>query len=159
MVMTWPWALSLKEPAGVADGAVGPLDLEKPVALEGEVEFLTGGGELALGEDLGRGGDAGAVADLGAGGDEVAAAGVAARGAGLLVEHVLELDLAALEPGRVHVREVVGDRVEVELLGLHARGRGVEGEVHGEEELGPGNGSRGLSRGRRGSSASAGRRW
>src|SRR5690606_11249818 len=98
---------------GVGGGAVGALHFEEAVALDGEVEPLAGGVDLALGENLGGGGDAGAVADLDAGGHEVAAAGLGAGRARTLVEQILELDLAALEAGGVHVRQVVGDRVQV----------------------------------------------
>ena len=45
----------------------------------------------------------------------------------LLVEHVLELDFVFLETGRVHIREVVRDGVEVHLLGFHSSGSGLKG--------------------------------
>jgi len=87
--------------------------------------------ELALGENLRRGGDARAVAHLDARRDEIAAAGIDARVFRCLVKEILKFDLAALEARGVHVGEVVRDRVQVELLGIHAGGGRVEREVHG----------------------------
>src|SRR5690606_11795002 len=96
--------------------AIGALHLEEPVALDRDVELFPGVGELALGEDLRGRGDARTVADLDARRDEIAAAGIGARLARLLVKQILELDLAPLEAGGVHVGEVVRNRVQVELL-------------------------------------------
>ena len=53
-----------------------------------------------------------------------------ARGAGGLVKQILELDLALLEPGGVDVRQVVGDDVQVHLLGFHPGGGGVKCAQH-----------------------------
>ena len=117
--------------AGETDGAVGALNLEEAIPLDRDVEFLAGLGELALRENLGGRRHPGAVADFGARGHEIATAGIGARSAGgFLIEQILKLDLAALEAGGVHVREVVRDRVEIELLRLHAGGSGVERQIH-----------------------------
>ncbi len=59
--------------------------------------------------DLDTFGDGGAVGGLGAGGFDG------------LVEQVLKVHAALLETGSVHVRQVVGDGVDVHLLGYHAR--------------------------------------
>src|SRR6185295_4963829 len=53
-----------------------------------------------------------------------------ARNARLLVNQVLELHVALLEAGGVHVREIVRDGVDVGLLGIHAAGSGVERADH-----------------------------
>ena len=98
------------------------MDLEKAVTLNREIEFFAGGSKLTLGENFGGGNDAGTVTDLDAGGELVTAAVLSTRCPGLLVKHILKFDLAPFEATRVHVREIVGDRVQVELLGLHARG-------------------------------------
>ena len=111
--------------ARVADRAISALHLEETVTLNRDVEFFTRLRQLTLSKNLRSGGDTRAVADLDAGGDEIAAARVGAGGAGLLVEQILKLDLAPLETGRVHVRQIIGDGIQVELLGLHAGGSGI----------------------------------
>jgi hypothetical protein len=96
------------------------LHLKKAVALNREVEFLPGTRELALGKNFGRGGDARSVTHFDSRRGNVAAACIDAGSfRRLLVEQILKLDLGTLETGRVHVREIVRDRVEVELLRLH----------------------------------------
>jgi hypothetical protein len=47
----------------------------------------------------------------------------------VIVEQVLEVQLAGLEPGGVHVGQVVGHGVNVGLLALHA-GRSREKRLH-----------------------------
>ena len=47
-----------------------------------------------------------------------------------MVKQILELDFAFLVARRVDVGEVVGDDVEIELLGLHPGSRGVKGTDH-----------------------------
>ena len=66
------------------------------------------------------------VSDFDSGGDDIAATRVGTGVAGLLIKQILKLDPTAFEARGVHVREVVGDRVEVKLLGLHAGSCGVE---------------------------------
>ena len=90
------------------------------------VELLAGLVELTLCEDLRGRDDAAAVTHLDAGRDNFSSAGICADRARLLIDQILKLDLTALKPRGVHVREVVRDRVEIELLRLHARGAGVK---------------------------------
>jgi hypothetical protein len=111
------------------------LNFEEAFALNGDVELFARLVQLALGENLRGRSDTRTVTDLDAGRDDVAAACVGAGGAGLLVEEILKLDLAALEAGGVHVREIVRDRIQILLLSFHAGGGGVEGEIHEAEEL------------------------
>ena len=47
-----------------------------------------------------------------------------------LVEQILEVGAALLEAARADVRQVVGDDVDVELLGLEAGRSGVERSNH-----------------------------
>jgi hypothetical protein len=56
--------------------------------------------------------------------------GVGAGQALDLVEQVGELGAAALEGIRVHVRQVVGDRIDVDLLRRHPGGGGPHGSDH-----------------------------
>ncbi len=42
------------------------------------------------------------------------------------IKQVLKFDFALLEAGGVDVRQVVGDDVQVELLGFHAGGGGIK---------------------------------
>ena len=63
------------------------------------------------------------MTDLQTGGQGVATALIRTGSSRSLVEQVLELGFDLLEPGRVDVRQVVRDDVEVRLLGLHP-GRG-----------------------------------
>ena len=100
--------------------------LEKAVAVNGDIQLVIGLLQLAIGKYFGSGHRAGTVAHLHAGGHLVAASHCGAGGAVGLVKHVLELDLRFLKTGGVHVRQVIGDDVQVHSLGLHARGGGVE---------------------------------
>ena len=102
--------------------AVGHSDLEKAVAVNGDIQLVTGLVQLAIGEHSGSCHRAGTVAHLHTGRHLIAASGIGAGGAAGLVKHILELDLGFLESGGVHVRQVIGDHVQVHLLGLHSRG-------------------------------------
>ena len=61
------------------------------------------------------------VTDLKAGGHLIATALVGACRARRLVEQILELGFVLFEPGGADVGQVVGDHVQVGLLGLHSR--------------------------------------
>jgi hypothetical protein len=116
--------------ARVAQLVRGQPDAEEALALDGEIEAARGGLEHTLRERLGGTGDLGASADLET--DRIALA-LRGRRAGLavrLVEERAEAELALLEAGGVRVRDVVGDRVDLRLLGLHARGGGHHGANH-----------------------------
>ena len=112
--------------ARVRGRAVRALLLEESVALDDEVERIVRLLEVALAEDPLRGDGACAETDLDARRNHRALRALQARRAERLVEQVLEVHARLLEPGRVHVREVVRDRVEVQLLRLHAGRGGIE---------------------------------
>ena len=112
--------------AGVGESAVGALDLEEAFAFDGDVILVACLFESALGEDFGGGDHPAPVAHFDARGDDRAAPGFGADGARCLVEKILEFDFAAFEAGGIGVGEIVGDGVEVELLGFHACGAGVK---------------------------------
>ena len=104
--------------------------LNDEIALDDEIQGVVGSLEVPLGEDpLRRGGahpapnlcPGGCVGPLGRGG---------ARHAAGLVEQVLKVHPAPLEAGGVHVGQVVGDSVGVELLGRHTRRGGEQGTDH-----------------------------
>jgi hypothetical protein len=93
-----------------------------PLAVDRHVQVVVGDHDVALFGDAvdRRGFDA--QADLNARGHD--GAGIRGIGAGaqqVLVEQVLKLRPLALEPGRVHVGDVVRDDLDIHLLGQHAR--------------------------------------
>ncbi len=106
--------------AGVGGGAVGQLDLEEALALDGDVQRVAGLRQVALGEDaLGRH-RAHAGAELQAGGNlRLRRAGGAGLAQGL-VEQVLEHRPRPLEAVGADVGEVVRGDVELGLLGIEA---------------------------------------
>ena len=65
------------------------------------------------------------MADLQAGGHLVACTLLCTCLALGLIEEILELDLALLESGRVDVGQVIGNHIQVHLLGIHPRCRSV----------------------------------
>src|SRR5690606_28608409 len=76
-------------------------------------------------------GGAHAGADLDPDRQDRALLGRARAGAAIgLVEQVLKLGALALEPGRAHVGDVVGDDFDIALLRAHAGGSDVQG-FHG----------------------------
>ena len=106
--------------------------LQKAVSvLMNDVERAAGGAEAA-GREVARGGDdARAKAHFEAG-RRIARRGRGAGHAGVLVEEVLELDVALLVAGRVDVGQVVRDVVDAGLLGVHAARGGIQGANHND---------------------------
>ena len=101
------------------DGAIGFGHLKEAGTLNGKIEIVTGLVEVALSHDHFCGGGAGAESDLQTGRGGL----LALRGTGrnhVLVDHVFKLKPAAAEACSGGVGEVVGDGVEVCLLGAHA---------------------------------------
>jgi hypothetical protein len=123
-----PSALSWKEPARVIGRlARGQLHLEPPATLHRDVERVAGRRGAALLHDAVDRGGLDAEAELDARRHD--GVGVRRRGAGaalVLVEQVLELGALTLERRRVHVGDVVRDRLHVELLSQHAGRRDTE---------------------------------
>ena len=66
------------------------------------------------------------MADLQRGGHLGAGAGFGAGGPLGSIQQNLELDLGLLESRGVDVRQVIGNYIQVHLLGFHAGGGGVE---------------------------------
>ena len=106
---------------GAPEAAVGQADGEEALALDRDVERAVGALQNALAERAAGidGGRAGSGADA-----------RGRRAARLRVDEVAEPDALVLVPGRVRVRQVVGDGIEALLLGGHAGGRGVETLKH-----------------------------
>ena len=99
-------------------------DLEPAAPVDGEVERVGGLGQRALDVQVADADGAHAEADLRALRHHVLAAAVGhALGALRLVDQIGEFGAGALERGRVDVGDVVGDDLNVGLLGGHA-GRG-----------------------------------
>ena len=88
--------------------------------MDGDIQLVTGLVQLAIGKHLGSGHSAGTVAHLHTSGHLIAAPGFGAGGAVGLVKHILELHLRFLKTGGVHVRQVIGDDIQIHLLALHA---------------------------------------
>jgi len=105
--------------ASVSNGAIGPRDLKKTLPLNRNIERVAGVIEVTLFHNhLGRR-RARSQADLKAGGVSLRAL----RGSGnddVLVNHVLELQLALAEAGGAGVRQVVGNCVQIGLLRAHS---------------------------------------
>src|SRR5579884_1326258 len=115
--------------ARVRRAAVRHRDLEEPVALDRDVERVAGLLQRPLGERLLRGADLHAQTDVLSDRDDRRADRRAGRAHGL-VDQVLESRLVRAEPGRVDVREVVADRVDVVLLSDHPGRGGVQCSHH-----------------------------
>ena len=104
--------------------------LEESVALDREIQRVVGVPQVARAE-VARGRDrAGAEAGLEADRRFRLLRRGRARGLDLLVDQILELDAALLEPGRVDVGQVVRHVVDVGLLRVHAAGRRVKCSNH-----------------------------
>jgi len=116
---------------GVEVAAVD-VELEEALALDGHVEGVAGILHVALGEELVHRRRLDAHADLHAGGQPVAAHGLGTGHLEGLVHEVLELGPAFLEAHGVHVGQIVGHGVDLQLHGHHAGGRRPEGSHHGE---------------------------
>ena len=85
------------------------------------------GSRVALAHHARRADGLHAGAELDAGRQDVAlVGGLRADAADVLVQQVLELGALALVAGGAHVRDVVGDDLDVELLGHHSRRGGVQ---------------------------------
>ena len=115
---------------GEARLAVRELDLEEAVALDRDVEVVPGLGDRALHEHDAAAGDVDSAADLEAGvllPRSRRRAGLAQR----LVEERAELEVGPFEACGVAVRDVVRESIDLHLLGVHARGGGEQGAVHG----------------------------
>src|SRR5690606_17923502 len=91
--------------AGVGERAIGHLDLEEALALDGDVERPTGDLGTTLPVYAGDGREPDPVPDLHRADDPLRRG--RARSLHGLVEEVLEVRATPLEPGGVHVREVV----------------------------------------------------
>lgn len=127
-----PSWFSLKEPApGVHEFAVH-IHLEKAVALNCHVQRVAGILEIALGKELVHGCRPHAHADLDAHRQTVVAVGNGTGDLHGLVHQVFELGPAFFEARGVDVGQVVGNDVNVELLGHHAGGARVQGTHHGK---------------------------
>jgi hypothetical protein len=115
---------------GIAYLPVGQKDLEKSLALDGQVERVAGSGEVALGLDdfcfrgpstetyLQTRRDRGLLGCGGAGHDFI------------LIQKVSEIDLTLLKPRGTGVGEIVSDVVQIQLLSGHPTGGRVEGTKH-----------------------------
>jgi hypothetical protein len=116
--------------ARVAHRSIGALHLKEAFALDGEIERITTLLHRALLED-GRGRDgASPLADLQASRELTTTRGLPAWLAHRLIEQVLKFRAAAPESRGVHVRHVVGDDVDVQLLSSHPGSRGIERSEH-----------------------------
>ncbi|MNC85141.1 hypothetical protein D3C83_07220 [compost metagenome] len=116
--------------ARVARLAARQRHLEEAVAFDREVERAAGAAHVAGGEVPRRRHRARAEAGLEADGRLAFLRRRRARRLDLLVDQVLELDAALLEAGRVHVREVVRDVVDVGLLRVHPARRRIKRSNH-----------------------------
>src|SRR5213080_469929 len=111
-------------------GAVGQRHLEEARPLHGQIERVAGLRVVALHVDALDGRRPRPEPHLDAGRRLRVVRGRRSRRADRLVEQVLEVGPALLEARRVHVGQVVGDDVDVQLLGLHARRSRVECPDH-----------------------------
>ena len=100
--------------------------------MDGHVELVSGVGEFPGRENLGRGHQLGTMTDLDSGRRQIARSLIGSRRSLVLIEQVLELGPGFFEPRRIHVGEVVGNHVELRLLGLHPGGGRIKGSDHGE---------------------------
>ena len=101
-------------------------DLKKAVAVDSPIERAVGLLEGALLEVGLRALDANAQADVDAGRRVLARAVLVTRQDIVAIEQILEVRPVLLEGRSVHVRQIVGDRVELGLQRVHARRCGVE---------------------------------
>ena len=107
--------------AGVGIGAVGHLDLEEAFAADRDVEVVAGRRQRALAHQPRRADGLDAAADVDADGQDGAlVGGLRADAAHVVVDQVLERGALLLVAGGAHVRDVVGDHLNVEFLCRHA---------------------------------------
>jgi hypothetical protein len=104
--------------------------MEEALPLDHQVQRIVGLLEIALGEDDRVGRRASTQAELQAAGNRGLRAGGRAGLEEALIQEVLELGAARLEPGGVGVGQVVGDIVDAHLLGVHAAARAIECSDH-----------------------------
>jgi hypothetical protein len=98
--------------------------LQPARAIDGDIELVAGIGERALGVEIADGGEPRSQAQLGAFRNGVlAAANGHAMDALDLIQEIGELGPRPLEAGGIDVGDVVGDDLDVQLLGRHARRR------------------------------------
>ena len=96
--------------------------MEKTVPLDRHIKVVASLRQFAIGKHA-LGGDGNrTLADLQAGRELVAATRFGTGGTRGLVKQILKLQLAFLEAGGVDVRQVVGNVVQIQLLGLHPGG-------------------------------------
>ncbi len=111
------------------------IHLEKAVAFNGHIQGVARVLEIALGEKLVHGRGPHAHAHLDADGQGVVSLGDGTGDFHVLVHQVLELGPAFFEARGVHVGQVVGNNVDIQLLGHHAGGARPKGTHHGADSL------------------------
>jgi len=114
---------------GIGRLSVWHKDLEVTIALNGDVEGVAGRLEVALGLKDFSGGGAGAKADLQSGRNRLLR-GSGAGGYGVLVNEVLKLNAPLAESCGICVGQVVGNVVQIGLLGRHSTCGSVERTKH-----------------------------
>ena len=121
--------------AGVGCLSRGQLHLEEAFAADRQVQLVAGlGGRALSGDAVDRAGfHTGAELDAGRG-DGAAVGGLGAGPLDVLVEQILELGPLLLVANRVHVGDIVGDHLHVQLLGGHA-GRRCSQSHHGSDSF------------------------
>src|SRR3984957_17810513 len=72
------------------------------------------------------------MADLNAGGQLVAGSLIGTGRPLRLIEQIFKFNLGLLVAGRIDVREIVGNHIQVVLLGVHSGSSGVKCANHGE---------------------------
>ena len=98
------------------------IDLEEAVAFNGHVQRVPRILEIALREELVHGGGAHAHTDLNTHGQRRVPFGNGAGDLHGLIHEVFKFGAALFEARGIHVGQVVGNDVDIELLGGHARG-------------------------------------
>jgi hypothetical protein len=78
-----------------------------------------------LSEDFGGGDHLGAISHFNAGWNYVPGSGLTAGLPWVLIQKILKLYFVFLVPCGINVGYVIGNDIQVELLGLHARGSGI----------------------------------
>src|SRR5690242_754122 len=106
--------------ARVGELSVGLQDLEKSIALDGDIERVRRAGEVSLREVDLIGGWTRAQSDLQARRDHRLRAGRRSRLQHGLIEQVLKLNLAALETGGIGVGQIVRNIINRQLLRFHS---------------------------------------
>src|SRR5258708_39665482 len=111
------------------------LDLEKALAADGDVEVVAGLRQRARRHQPRGANGLDTAAEIDADGQARAlVGGLRADPADVVVDQVLKRRALLLEAGGAQVRDVVGDDLDVELLGRHSRRRGMK-SLHGSVSL------------------------